>query len=86
MAQEYTLMYPIKMDGKEISNISIRRPLVRDLRRMKNLKNDTDMAIRLLADLAEISEQAVESMDAADFRGASEIVAGYVNEGLDARG
>ena len=72
---------PVSVDGNTITEISIRRPKVRDLRALEEVTqgkpSQLDQGAALLSLLAGIPEAAVEEMDATDFARASEVIAGF---------
>ena len=72
---------PVSIDGSTITEISIRRPKVRDLRALEEVTlgkpSQLDQGAALLSLLAGIPEAAVEEMDATDFARASEVIAGF---------
>ena len=75
------LCIPLSVDGNTITELSIRRPKVRDLRVLEEATGDKgtqlDQGAALLSLLAGIPEPAVEEMDATDFARASEVIAGF---------
>ena len=76
-----TLGIPVFIDGSTITELSIRRPKVRDLRALEEATqvkpSQLDQGAALLSLLAGIPEAAVEEMDATDFARASEVIAGF---------
>lgn len=76
--ETYTLQYPITYKGEEITELNIRRPKVRDLKKFDGIKSKMGKAIAMIADLAEIATGAVEEMDQADFNEATKIVTGFL--------
>lgn len=78
MAQTITLQHPINADGEDITELTIRRPKMRDIKRAQKHKDDIERSMALIADLAEISPKAVEELDAADFEAVSKIVGEYM--------
>ena len=72
---------PVSVDGNTITEITIRRPKVRDLRALEEAtqvkSSQLDQGAALLSLLAGIPEAAVEEMDATDFARASEVIAGF---------
>ena len=72
---------PVSVDGDTFTEISIRRPKVRDLRTLEEATqgktSQLDQGAALLSLLAGIPEAAVEEMDATDFARASEVIAGF---------
>ncbi|MFP3015449.1 MAG: phage tail assembly protein [Wolbachia sp.] len=66
--QKIKLTEPIKIDGILVSELTLRRPKVRDrlaVERMSN--NDAEKEVALIANLASISKEAVEELDLADY-------------------
>ena len=62
------LDHPIKIDGATVNEIVLRRPTVKDMRVARNSgKNDADQEVALIANLAQISPDDVDSLDIADF-------------------
>lgn len=76
-----TLRVPVSVDGNTITELSIRRPKVRDLRKLEQTADATpsqlDQGAALLALLAGIPDAIVEELDATDFARASEVIAGF---------
>ena len=62
-----TLQYPVTVDGEDITELTLRRPKVGDLKRAEKHKDNFEKSIRIIADLAEVSLKVVEELDAADF-------------------
>ena len=75
------LSVPVTAGGQTITELSIRRPKVRDLRALEEVTqgkpSQLDHGAALLSLLAGIPEAAVEEMDATDFARASEVIAGF---------
>ena len=67
--EQIKLQFPIKVDGATINEISLRRPTVKDMRvaRVTGGKDDAAQEINLIANLAQITPDAIESIDMADF-------------------
>lgn len=62
------LDHPIKIDGATVNEIVLRRPTVKDMRVARNSgKNDADQEVTLIANLAQIAPDDVDSLDIADF-------------------
>ena len=72
---------PVTVGGETITELSIRRPKVRDLRALEEATqvkpSQLDQGAALLSLLAGLPEAAVEEMDATDFARASEVIAGF---------
>ncbi len=77
--EKIKLQFPIKVDGATINEISLRRPTVKDMRvaRVTGGKDDAAQEINLIANLAQITPDAVESLDMADFVNVQKSLAGF---------
>ena len=81
-----TLKHPITADGREVAELTLRRPKVRDLERMDKVAGEMAKAVTLVADLAEISPDQVRELDAEDFTAVAERLGGFLGGGLPASG
>lgn len=61
------LKHPITVDGVEVTELTLRRPKVRDLERMDKVSGEMAKAVALVGDLAELSPDQVREIDAEDF-------------------
>lgn len=73
-----TLKHPIKIDGREAAQLTLRRPKVRDLERMDKVSGEMAKTVALVADLAEITPDQVRELDAGDFNVVAEALAGFL--------
>ena len=66
--EKIKLENPIKIDGVQVHEISLRRPKVRDLL-IGGSKNysEAEREVHLIASLAEIPNEAVEELDLRDY-------------------
>ena len=73
------LAFPITVDGATVNEISLRRPTVKDMRvaRITGGKDDAAQEINLIANLAQITPDAVESLDMADFVNVQKALASF---------
>ncbi|WP_341815458.1 phage tail assembly protein [Wolbachia endosymbiont (group B) of Idaea biselata] len=79
--QKIKLTEPIKIDGILVSEITLRRPKVRDrlaVERMSN--NDAEKEVALIANLASISREAVEELDLADYNKIQGALQGFLSQ------
>jgi hypothetical protein len=77
--QTYTLQYPITVDGQTLSEITIRRPKVGDIKRMdKQTGTQFSKVMWLLCQLAELSPAALDELDVADLAGLTPIIEGFL--------
>ena len=66
-----TLQYPVTVDGETITELTLRRPKMADMKRGQKHKNDLEKSMHLIADLAEVTPKVVEELDTADFAAVS---------------
>lgn len=76
--ETYRLEYPFTHKDEEYSELTIRRPKMRDLKKFEGIKDKMKKSITMLADLAEIAPEAVEEMDPMDFNQATALIAGFL--------
>ena len=65
-----SLSYPIEVDGKSVSTLTLRRPLVRDLIAAERQPGDIAQEAALLSACSGLPFEAVGRLDAADYRNA----------------
>lgn len=66
--EKITLAHPIRVNGVEMQEVRLRRPKVRDRLIVDKMPvSDAEKEISLVANLAEISKEAVEELDLADY-------------------
>jgi hypothetical protein len=77
-----TLARPISVEERMITEVSIRRPKVRDLRAMEKSRQpggtELDQGIAMAAALCDLPLEAMDEMDAADFAAISEVLGGFL--------
>ena len=78
MNTKIVLQHPIKMDGVEVSELSLRRPKVRDLERMDKQPGQIAKAVTMVADLAELSPDQVREIDGEDFIAIAELLGDFL--------
>lgn len=62
------LAYPVEVDGRQISTLTMRPPLVRDIRdAQRGGGGDADVEIRLFASLCEEAPAVIEVIHARDY-------------------
>jgi hypothetical protein len=76
------LVRPFKVEDSLITEVTIRRPKVRDLRAMERLREpgstELDQGIAMAAALCDLPMDAMNEMDAADFASISEVLGGFL--------
>ncbi len=77
--QKIKLTETIKIDGVVISELTLRRPKVRDRLAVERLGNsDAEKEVALIANLADIPKDAVEELDLADYAKIQEAFQGFL--------
>lgn len=77
---KHTLAVPIQHDGREIGEVSLRRPKVKDLRAINAAGKDgdeLDQSTVMIATLSGLPPEAVDELDTEDFVALSETVADF---------
>jgi hypothetical protein len=76
------LVRPFKVEERMITEVTIRRPKVRDLRAMEKMREpnstELDQSIAMTATLCDLPPEAMDEMDAADFASISEVLSGFL--------
>lgn len=76
------LDHPITANGATVSELRMRRPKVRDMRRArKGNADDADQEVRLFADLCEVSPDDIDALDLADYDKLQEAFRGFTGSG-----
>lgn len=83
---QITLKHPITADGREVAELTLRRPKVRDLERMDKVAGEMAKAVTLVADLAEITPDQVRELDAEDFSQVAEALDDFLEGGRPTSG
>lgn len=78
MKYDYTLEYPVEYNGEEFTELAIRRPKIRDMKKFDKIKDGMSKSITMLADLADVPPGVIEEMDTADFNAASKVIADFL--------
>jgi uncharacterized protein (DUF885 family) len=73
-----TLEYPFEFNGETYTELTIRRPKLRDLKKSESVKGNMAKGTMMLADLAEIDPKAIEEMDMEDFKTCSMVIADFM--------
>ena len=61
------LDFPIKIDGKDVSELSVRRPKVRDQLAASKKTNEQKREIFLFANLCQLSPDDIQNLDMKDY-------------------
>jgi hypothetical protein len=66
--QKMKLQYPVKIDGAEYTELTMRRSKVRDRLAVSAMKcTDEEKEIRLFANLCEVSPEVLQELDETDY-------------------
>ena len=74
------LKHPIIADGREVIELALRRPRVRDLERMDKVTGEMAKVVAMVADLAELSPDQVRDLDAEDFSAVAEALGDFLGD------
>ena len=73
---------PIRVEERMITEVTIRRPKVRDLRAMEKMREpgstELDQGIAMAAALCDLPIDAMDEMDAGDFAAISEVLGSFL--------
>jgi len=75
------LEYPFKLDGQEYTEVTLRRPLTRDMRAVDHVPTDQEKTITMVSNLGEIPPNAVDEIDAKDLRTLSNKIESFLGLG-----
>lgn len=65
---EFKLTTPVEIDGAQVALLRLRKPKVRDMRKMMaNKGTEADRVVSMIADLAMITPNQVDEIDLPDF-------------------
>lgn len=82
MNDRVKLSQPFRVGEKTITEVTVRRPRVRDLRAMEKMREpggtELDHGIAMAAALCDLPMEAMDEMDAADFAAISEVLGGFL--------
>lgn len=79
MSQTVPLRYPIQAHGREVTEITLRRPTVKDLREVErqNLGKQSEYAA-MISRLGGIPNSSVDAIDGSDFLRLVEVIDGFL--------
>jgi Phage tail assembly chaperone proteins, E, or 41 or 14 len=79
MSKVVTLNYPIAVSGERVSEVTLRRPTVKDLKAFDREPGDINKMAVMIGRLAELAPPEVDAIDAGDFLVLSEVVDGFLS-------
>jgi hypothetical protein len=75
------LTNPVKIDGRELTELAIRRPKVRDrLAVERSNASDAEKEVQLIANLAELPIEVIEDVDLADYAKLQRALTDFLSE------
>jgi len=80
-AQIETVTYenPVKIGGKEVTEVTIRRPFVRDMVAVGNIKNDLERDVRLIANLTDHTYDEIAALEWREYAPLQEKLADFLS-------
>jgi hypothetical protein len=76
----HKLLVPVEFDGATVTEITLRRPKGRDMKRAANTggSNPGDATAEMIANLAEISPKLLDELDGEDWLALAETVGNFM--------
>jgi len=74
-----TLEHPISVNGEQVTSLSMRRPIVRDIIKARSNKNEAESEMVLYADLCQITAQEMGTVDVSDYQKLQEVFLGFTS-------
>ncbi len=79
--QTITLNNPITVDGTSVSELTVRRPKVRDYLTIERLNgSDLSKEVTLTANLTSVAKEAIEELDIADYVKVQEVLKDFFHQ------
>ena len=75
------LAEPIMVGDQKLTEVTLRRPKVKDLRALDHLDvnaNDLTRGVEMAAILTGLTPETIDELDAADFAAISDVIAGFL--------
>ena len=80
-----TLQYPLDVDGRQISTVAMRRPVVRDMMAAQRTAGANaaaaEVEVAMFVNLCELAPDAIEKMDLGDYMELQRVYEGFVFRG-----
>jgi len=80
MTTQITLKYPVLVNKVEVTELNIRRPTVRDMKKFDLVGGDIQKMAVMAATLASIPEDSVNMMDASDFMRVTGVITDFLDD------
>ena len=72
------LQYPFEYKGERFTELTVRRPKMRDLKKAQGIKDELEKSMRMMADLTEVDPKVIDELDPVDFATLSDKVGEYM--------
>jgi hypothetical protein len=83
MAETIQLLHPFEVNGETITEVTLRRPKIRDMERAQKHKDDMAKSIHMLVDLTELPIGTIRELDTEDFNQLAKRVGEYTGDAAD---
>ncbi len=80
-SQVLVLVHPITVDGREIKELNVRRPKVRDNLIASKKETDADREMTMMSLLTGEDDSVLQEMDMLDFEALQQVVVGFRKKG-----
>ncbi len=75
-----TLKYPITVNNTAVSELTLRRPTVRDMLAADKMQgSDAEKEIRMFCNLCEVEPSVIETLDLADYNQLQQAYQGFLS-------
>lgn len=78
--KKHTLIEPIMVDGREVTELTFRRIKGKDLKDMERQPKGMEQTFFLISRLADLPPEAAEELDGEDIDAASAIIEGFMGK------
>lgn len=75
--QKIKLKYPIKDGGQDITEITLRRPKVRDQLAASKAQGEAEQEVNLFANLSDLTPDLIGELDVADYQALQKAYTGF---------
>jgi len=76
---EVVLKHPVTWADDRVTKVTVRRPKGKDFKGLKDLKNDSDSQMKLMARLISQPTSFVDEMDFEDIESCMDVVMGFLS-------
>jgi len=80
--ETYTLKYPVTWDDKEVTDIEVRRPKGKHIKRV-GATSDLGSMMNIAASITDYTPKFYDELDAVDYLGVAEVIGGFLDNGQE---